>query len=51
MVIGDNGTELTLIAMLSWCHLNGTEGHYITLGKPRQNRFVENFNGRVQDEP
>ncbi len=27
------------------------EWHYIALGKPTQNGFVESFNGRMQDEP
>jgi len=26
------------------------EWHYIALGKPTQNAFVESFNGRLRDE-
>lgn len=50
MVVSDNGTELTSMAVLSWCQRTGTEWHYIAPGKPMQNGFVESFNGRFRDE-
>lgn len=50
MVVSDNGTELTSMAVLSWCQRTGIEWHYIAPGKPMQNGFVESFNGRFRDE-
>ncbi len=63
MVVSDNGTELTSMAILSWCQRTGVEWHYIASrcpaavclqtakgGKPMQNGFVESFNGRFRDE-
>ncbi len=50
MVVSDNGTELTSMAVLSWCLRTGIEWHYIAPGKPMQNGFVESFNGRFRDE-
>ena len=50
MVVSDNGTELTSMAVLSWCQRTGVEWHYIAPGKPMQNGFVESFNGRLRDE-
>ena len=44
------GTELTSHAVLAWCQDTGVEWHYIALGKPQQNGFVESFNGRLRDE-
>lgn len=50
MVVSDNGTELTSMAILSWCQRTGIEWHYIAPGKPMQNGFIESFNGRFRDE-
>lgn len=50
MVVSDNGTELTSMAVLSWCRRTGTEWHHIELGKPMQNGFVESFNERFREE-
>lgn len=50
MVVSDNGTELTSMAVLSWCQRTRIEWHYIAPGKPMQNGFVESFNGRFRDE-
>lgn len=50
MVVNDNGTELTSNAILRWCSGHKVEWHYIALGKPMQNGFVESFNGRMRDE-
>ncbi|EBA09126.1 transposase [Sagittula stellata E-37] len=50
MVVSDNDTELTSMAILSWCQRTGVEWHYIAPGKPMQNGFVESFNGRFRDE-
>jgi putative transposase len=50
MVVSDNGTELTSMAILAWSQRTGVEWHYIAPGKPMQNGFVESFNGRLRDE-
>ena len=50
MVVSDNGTELTSVAILKWSQDSRVEWHYIAPGKPQQNAFVESFNGRLRDE-
>jgi len=50
MIVSDNGTELTSMAMLRWSQERLVEWHYIAPGKPQQNAFVESFNGRLRDE-
>ncbi len=49
-IVSDNGTELTSVAILTWCQETGVEWHYIAPGKPTQNAFIESFNGRLRDE-
>ena len=36
--------------MLRWSQQRQVEWHYIALGKPQQNAFIESFNGRLRDE-
>jgi putative transposase len=50
MIVSDNGSELTSNAILAWADLTRVEWHYIAPGKPMQNGFIENFNGRLRDE-
>lgn len=50
MIVSDNGTELTSMAILAWSQRTGVDWHYIAPGKPMQNGFVESFNGRFRDE-
>ena len=50
MIVSDNGTELTSMAILQWSQDRRVEWHYIAPGKPQQNAFVESFNGRLRDE-
>jgi len=50
MIVSNNGTELTSNAILAWQEDRRIEWHYIVPGKPRQNRFVESFNGRLRDD-
>ena len=50
MIVSDNGTEFTSIAILAWAQDHGVDWHYIAPGKPTQNGFVESFNGRMRDE-
>ena len=49
-IVSDNGPELTSLAILKWSQDNLVEWHYIDLGKPQQNAFVESFNGKLRDE-
>ncbi len=50
MIVSDNGTEFTSMAILRWSQERAVDWHYIAPGKPQQNAFVENFNGRLRDE-
>ena len=49
-IVSDIGTELTGMAILRWSEERRVGWHYIAPGKPQQNAFVENFNGRLRDE-
>lgn len=50
MVFSDKGTELTSRAILQWQEDRQIQWHYIALGKPMQNGFVQSLNGRFRDE-
>lgn len=50
MMVSDNGTEFTSMAILGWSSDRKVAWHYIAPGKPQQNAFVESFNGRLRDE-
>jgi len=50
MIVSDNGTELTSMAILRWSQEQRIEWHYIAPGKPQQNALIESFNGRLRDE-
>ena len=50
IVVSDNGTEFTSMAILRWCQETGVGWHYIAPGKPMQNGFIESFNGSFRDE-
>ena len=41
MIVSDNGTELTLNAILKWVNDHKVAWHYIPPGKPVQNAFAE----------
>ena len=49
MIVSDNGTELTSVAVLKWT-TDRLAWHYIQPGKPVQNAFVESFNSELRDE-
>ena len=49
-IVSDNGTELTSMAILRWSKERNVEWHYVALGKPYQNGFIESFNARLRDE-
>ena len=46
----DNGPEFCTQAFIDWCEERGIEIHYIQLGKPNQNTFIERFNKSYRDE-
>lgn len=50
MIVSDNGTKFTSMAILKWCQETKVGWHYIAPGKPMQNGFVESFNGSFRDE-
>ena len=50
MVVSDNGTELTRMAIMRWSRDRDVEWHYIAPGKPQQNGLIESFNARLRDE-
>ena len=50
MIVSDNGTEMTSLAILRWAQDRRIKWHYIAPGKPQQNGYVESFNGRLRDE-
>ena len=50
IVVSDNGTEPTSMAILRWSQERDNGWHYIAPGKPTQNTFIESFNGRLRDE-
>jgi putative transposase len=41
LAVSDNGTELTSRAILEWQTESGVGWHYIGMGKPQQNGFIE----------
>jgi putative transposase len=50
MIVSDNGTEFTSMAILLWSQERLVEWHYTAPGKPQQNAFIESFNGKLRDE-
>ena len=46
----DQGPEFTCRALEQWAFEHGVELRLIQQGKPMQNGFIENFNGRFRDE-
>ncbi len=49
VIVSDNGTELTSVAVLRWA-TGRVAWHYIQPGKPVQNAFIESFNSKLRDE-
>jgi len=50
MIVSDNGTGFTCMAMLRRSQDHRAEWHHIAPGKPMQNGFVASFNGKLRDE-
>ena len=46
----DNGTEFTSRVVDQWAYQHQVALHFIELGKPTQNAFIESFNGKFRDE-
>lgn len=46
----DQGSEFIGIALEQWAYRNGVELRLIEAGKPVQNAYVENYNGKFRDE-
>lgn len=49
VIVSDNGTELTSVAVLRWATAC-VGSHYIEPVKPVQNEFLESFNSKLRDE-
>ncbi len=48
-IVCDNGPELTSKAMFLWARERKVTLAFIQPGKPTQNAFIRNFNGKVRD--
>jgi putative transposase len=46
----DNGPELVAHALQDWCRFTGATTSYIEPGAPRQNPYIESFNGHLRRE-
>ena len=46
----DNGPEFAGKTLDEWAYRKGVKLNFIQPGKPVQNAYVENFNGRLRDE-
>ena len=46
----DNGPEFTAKAMRDWLNRLGVKPLFIELGSPRENGYIESFNGKLRDE-
>jgi len=49
VIVSDNGTELTSVAVLRWA-IDRVAWHHIQPGKPVQNAFIETFDSQLRDE-
>jgi len=49
-LILDNGPEFSGTALDAWAAQHGVHLHFMQLGKPVQNAFIESFNGTFRDE-
>lgn len=50
VIVSDNGTVFTSMAILKWVQKTGNDWHYIAPSKPQKNGFVENFSGKRHNE-
>ena len=49
-IVIDNGSEFTGRTLDAWANRHGVKLHFIDPGKPVQNAYIENFNGKFRDE-
>lgn len=49
-IVSDNGFDFASQAILRCCQETNIDWHYIELGNPIQNGFVESFNGSFHNE-
>lgn len=49
-IIVDNGPEFISNVLDAWAYERTVKLHFIRLGKPVDNAFIESFNGRLRDE-
>ena len=47
----DNGPEFTAKAVRKWLNRLGVKTLFIEPGSPRENGYIESFNGKLRDEP
>ena len=50
LITVDNGPEFAGRVLDAWAYTHGVRLHFIELGKPVQNVYIESFNGRRRDE-
>lgn len=50
MIRVDHGPEFISLALDAWAHARGVKLAFTQPGKPRQNAYIESFNGRFRDE-
>ena len=51
MIVSDNGTEFTSMAILRWSQEVQVDWHYIAPGKPQQNAFIRRLTGDCLQSP
>ena len=49
-IVTDNGPEFTGKVLDAWAYARDVKLHFIEPGKPRQNGYIESFNGKLRDE-
>lgn len=49
-ITADNGSEFYSRAMDAWTYRPGVQLEFIRPGRPVENSYIENFNGRLRDE-
>ena len=49
-IVIDHGTEFTSKALDQWAYENKVTLHFITLGRPMENGYIESFHGRFREE-
>ncbi len=50
VIVIDNGPEFAGQALDEWAYRRRVHLHFITLGKPVENAYIESFNGKLREE-